>query len=64
MNKNVSIFKDADSAGSGFLDKLYAMSEAGEIKADDGSVIAEIKKLSDGSYDFKFASLTLLILML
>lgn len=59
MKKNVSIFKDADSAGSGFLDKLYAMSEAGEIKADDGSVIAEIKKLSDGSYDFQFDSANL-----
>ena len=59
MKKNVSIFKDADSAGSGFLDKLYSMSKAGEIKADDGSVIAEIKKLSDGSYDFQFDSANL-----
>lgn len=56
MQKNVGIFKDADSAGAGFLDRLYAISEAGEIKADDGSVIAEIQKLSDGSYDFQFDS--------
>lgn len=56
MQKNVDIFKDADSAGAGFLDRLYAISEAGEIKADDGSVIAEIEKLSDGSYDFQFDS--------
>lgn len=56
MQKNVGIFKDADSAGAGFLDRLYAISEAGEIKADNGSVIAEIQKLSDGSYDFQFDS--------
>ena len=56
MQKNVGVFKDADSAGAGFLDRLYAISEAGEIKADDGSVIAEIQKLSDGSYDFQFDS--------
>lgn len=56
MQKNVGIFKDADSAGAGFLDRLYAISEAGEIKAEDGSVIAEIQKLSDGSYDFQFDS--------
>jgi len=54
MQKNVDIFKDADSAGAGFLDRLYAISEAGEIKADDGSVIGQIQKLSDGSYDFEF----------
>ena len=56
MQKNVGIFKDADSAGAGFLDRLYAISEAGEIKTEDGSVIAEIQKLSDGSYDFQFDS--------
>lgn len=56
MQKNVGIFEDADSAGAGFLDKLYAISEAGEIKADDGSVIGQIQKLSDGSYDFEFDS--------
>lgn len=51
MSKNVSIFKDADSAGFGFLDRLYAMSEAGQVLDDAGNVIAEISKLSDGSYD-------------
>ena len=56
MQKNVGVFRDADSAGAGFLDRLYAISEAGEIKAEDGSVIAEIQKLSDGSYDFQFDS--------
>lgn len=56
MQKNVGIFEDADSAGAGFLDRLYAISEAGKIKAEDGSVIAEIQKLSDGSYNFQFDS--------
>ena len=56
MQRNVGIFKDADSAGAGFLDRLYAISEAGEIKADDGSVIGQIQKLADGSYDFQFDS--------
>ena len=56
MQKNVGIFKDADSAGAGFLDRLYAISDAGEIRADDGSVIGQIQKLSDGSYDFQFDS--------
>ena len=54
MERNVGIFGDAESAGQGFLDRLYAISEAGEIKADDGSVIAQIEKLSDGTYNFNF----------
>lgn len=56
MERNVGIFGDAESAGQGFLDRLYAISEAGEIKADDGSVIAQIEKLSDGTYNFQFDS--------
>lgn len=54
MQRNVGIFEDADSAGAGFLDRLYELSEAGQIKADDGSVLMQIEKLSDGSYDFQF----------
>lgn len=56
MKRNVGIFGDAESAGQGFLDRLYEISEAGEIKADDGSVIAQIEKLSDGTYNFQFDS--------
>lgn len=56
MERNVGIFGDAESAGQGFLDRLYEISEAGEIKADDGSVIAQIEKLSDGTYNFQFDS--------
>lgn len=59
MKKNVDVFGDADSAGEGFLDRLYELSEAGEIKADDGSVIGQIEKLSDGTYDFNFDSANL-----
>lgn len=56
MERNVAIFGDAESAGTGFLDRLYEISDAGQITADDGSVIAQIEKLSDGTYDFQFDS--------
>ena len=56
MERNVAIFGDAESAGTGFLDRLYEISEAGQITADDGSVIAQIEKLSDGTYNFQFDS--------
>lgn len=59
MERNVAIFGDAESAGTGFLDRLYEIAEAGQIKADDGSVIAQIEKLSDGTYDFQFDSTNL-----
>lgn len=59
MEHNVAIFGDAESAGTGFLDRLYEISEAGQITADDGSVIAQIEKLSDGTYDFQFDSTNL-----
>lgn len=54
MERNVGIFGDAESAGQGFLDRLYEISEAGQITADDGSVIAQIEKLSDGTYNLDF----------
>lgn len=54
MERNVAIFGDAESAGTGFLDRLYEISEAGQITADDGSVIAQIEKLSDGTYNLDF----------
>lgn len=56
MERNVAIFGDAESAGTGFLDRLYEISEAGQITTDDGSVIAQIEKLSDGTYNFQFDS--------
>lgn len=59
MERNVAIFGDAESAGTGFLDRLYEISDAGQITADDGSVIAQIEKLTDGTYDFQFDSTNL-----
>lgn len=56
MERNVAIFGDAESAGTGFLDRLYEISEAGQITADDGSVIAQIEKLADGTYNLQFDS--------
>ena len=52
MQKNVSIFKDADSAGAGFLDRLYKIAEGGKILDEEGNTLATIEKLTDGSYKF------------
>lgn len=43
---------DADSGGARFLDKLYALAEDGVVKGSNGSILAEISKLADGSYKF------------
>lgn len=59
MQKNVGIFKDADSAGSGFLERLNAIATNGEVKGKDGNVIAQIEKLADGSWDFNVDALHL-----
>lgn len=52
MQKNVGVFEDAESAGAGFLDQLYKIAEGGQVIGEDGSVIAEIEKFADGSYEF------------
>lgn len=52
MKRNVDVFKDANSSGAGFLKRLYEISENGKILDNEGNVLAEIAKLSDGSYDF------------
>ena len=54
MKDNADIFKDTDKAASGFLERLYEISDAGQIKAADGSVIGEIEKLSNGGFKFNF----------
>ena len=46
------ILSDADSGGTGFLDKLNSLAEGGKVNGADGSVLAEIQKLADGSYKF------------
>lgn len=54
MPKVNKLFGDAESAGQGFLDYLYEISDAGEIKASDGSILATIEKLADGTYNLNF----------
>lgn len=52
MKEIKPIFGDAESAGAGFIDTLYKLSEAGKLVDDNGEKLLEISKLSDGSYDF------------
>lgn len=52
MQQNVGIFEDAESAGLGFLERLYEISESGKVLDKDGNVLAEITKLADGGFDF------------
>lgn len=59
MQKNVGVFEDAESAGAGFLDQLYKIAEGGQVIGEDGSVIAEIEKFADGSYEFNVDALYL-----
>ena len=59
MQKNVGVFEDAESAGAGFLDQLYKIAEGGQVVGEDGSVIAEIQKFADGSYEFNVDALYL-----
>ena len=59
MKKNVGIFEDADSAGAGFLDKLNSIAKNGQVLSDDGTLLASIQKLSDGSYSFDVDALHL-----
>lgn len=53
MEKNKTVFEDADSAGAGFIDRLYEMSEAGELVNENGERLLEITKDSAGTYDFE-----------
>lgn len=62
MKKNVDIFEDADSAGAGFLERLNEIAENGQVLDDDGNIIAEIEKFTDGSYEFNIDSTSVDIL--
>lgn len=53
MEKNKTVFEDAESAGAGFIDRLYEMSEAGELVNENGERLLEITKDSAGTYDFE-----------
>lgn len=59
MQKNVGVFEDADSAGAGFLERLNEIAEGGQVLGEDGSVIATIEKLADGSFEFDVDALHL-----
>ena len=52
MENNRSVFEDAESAGAGFIDRLYEMSEAGELVNEQGEKLIEISKTADGGYEF------------
>ena len=49
MESNRTIFEDADSAGAGFIDRLYEMAEAGELVNENGAKLIEITKEADGT---------------
>lgn len=52
MENNRSVFEDAESAGAGFIDRLYEMAEAGELVNENGEKLIEISKDADGTYTF------------
>jgi len=52
MQRNESIFSDADSAGAGFIEKLYELSEAGKLVNEEGEKLLEISRDSRGGYIF------------
>ena len=55
MNDNVSIFKNAESAGTGFLQRIQTMATTtGDILDENGDAIANIKREADGSIAFEF----------
>ncbi len=58
--QNVGVFKDAESAGMGFLERMHEMAdESGNIKDKDGNILATIQKLADGTYKFDIDALNL-----
>lgn len=50
MQRNSSVFQDADSAGAGFIQRLYEMAEAGELVNENGEKLLEISRDADGAY--------------
>lgn len=52
MEDNKSVFENADSAGAGFIERLYEMSEAGQLVNENGEKLLEIQKTADGGYAF------------
>lgn len=52
MQNNKAVFSDADSAGAGFIERLYQMAQAGELVNEEGEQLLEIGKDSSGAYFF------------
>lgn len=52
MQNNKAVFSDADSAGAGFIERLYQMAQAGELVNEEGEKLLEIGKDSSGAYFF------------
>lgn len=46
------IFGDAESAGTGLLDKMYSMAQVSKLVNENGEKLVDITKNADGSYDF------------
>lgn len=51
MSANVGVFEDAESAGFGFINRFLDIADGGRILDEYGRKVAEIKELSDGSFD-------------
>lgn len=51
MESNLGMYKDADSAGFGFIDRFLEVADDGKIFDDLGRVIAQISRLPDGGFD-------------
>ena len=52
MQRNKSVFEDADSAGAGFIQRLYDMAQAGQLVNDEGEDLIEISKDATGAFSF------------
>lgn len=52
MEKNKTVFQDADSAGAGFIDRLYKLYQAGVMVNENGEKLLQISRDSTGAYDF------------
>lgn len=52
MQNNKTVFGDAESAGAGFIERLYEMAEAGKLVNEEGEKLLEIGKDATGAYFF------------
>lgn len=52
LHENMTVFKDAETTGIGFLARLYTLWGNGAFVDDSGKNLLEISKDSDGKWDF------------